>query len=191
MGGGTDGRRGFDAAVQALHAILPGHRERSPSRLTGNYLSRGGVGWNVMKTSTAPIVACPSCATRNRVPDDASGRPVCAKCTSDLPWLATATDQEYGPVVTSSPLPVLVDVWAPWCGPCRQVGPLVEALAAEYAGRLKVVKVNADDSPGVGAQLGVQGIPAMFFIRDGKVADQLVGARPMQDLRAAVERLLA
>ena len=86
---------------------------------------------------------------------------------------------------------MLVDAWAPWCAPCNMVGPLVEQLAGEYAGRLKVVKVNVDEAPGVAQRLGVQGIPALFFVRDGKIVDSLVGARPLADLQSAVEAVLA
>jgi thioredoxin len=75
-------------------------------------------------------------------------------------------------------LPVLVDVWAAWCGPCRAVAPAVEEASRRYAGRLKVVKVDADRSPGVGRSLGVQGIPALFLLRGGHVVDTRVGALP-------------
>lgn len=142
-------------------------------------------------TADAAVAACPSCGTKNRVPSTATGRPRCASCQTDLPWLVAATTADYGDVVEQSPLPVLVDAWAPWCGPCNMVGPLVEHLADEYAGRLKVVKVNVDEAPEVAQRLGVQGIPAMFFVRDGKVVDSMVGARPLPDLQAAVEAVLA
>ncbi len=142
-------------------------------------------------TADAAVAACPSCGTKNRVPSTAAGRPRCASCKSDLPWLATADGNDYPDVVDKSPLPVLVDAWAPWCGPCNMVGPLVEQLAEQYAGRLKVVKVNVDEAPEVAQRLGVQGIPALFFVRDGRVVDSLVGARPLPDLQAAVEAVLA
>jgi thioredoxin 2 len=128
------------------------------------------------------VSACPSCGTKNRVPADATGRPRCASCQTDLPWLADAGDADFEAVVAKSPLPVLVDCWAAWCGPCRTVSPLVEQAAADRAGRLKVVKVDVDANPGISRRLGVQGIPALFLFRDGEVVDQQVGALPKAQL---------
>lgn len=142
-------------------------------------------------TTDTAVAACPSCGTKNRVPSSATGRPRCASCQADLPWLVAADGTNYTEVVEQSPLPVLVDAWAPWCAPCNAVGPLVQHLAGEYAGRLKVVKVDVDQAPEVAQRLGVQGIPAIFFVRDGKIVDSLVGARPLPDLQAAVEAILA
>lgn len=140
---------------------------------------------------TSEIVACPRCGTKNRVPAAAGGHPRCGSCQRDLPWLVAAGDGDYAEVVERSSTPVLLDCWAAWCGPCHSVAPLVERLAEQYAGRLKVVKVDVDQAPGVAGRLGVQGIPALFLLRDGEVREQLVGARPLPDLEAAVERLLA
>ena len=117
---------------------------------------------------SASVVPCPSCGVRNRVPTAASGTPRCASCHTDLPWLVEATDADFDRV-TDSRLPVLVDLWAPWCGPCRMVGPAVERSSHEFAGRLKVVKVNVDDAPGVSTRLGVQGVPTLLMLRQGRV----------------------
>ncbi len=127
------------------------------------------------------VVACPSCATKNRVPDTVTGRPRCARCQADLPWLVDAREDDFADAV-ATPLPVLVDLWAPWCGPCRLVAPGIEQAARELAGRLKVVKVNVDEAPGVSARFGVQGIPTLLLLRDGQVVDRQVGALPTDRL---------
>lgn len=133
-----------------------------------------------MSTTTAgsTLVTCPDCGRRNRVPVNAGGRPQCAACHADLPWLVDAGDGDFAAVVEQSPLPVLVDVWAPWCGPCRMVSPVVEQLARERAGRLKVVKVNADEAPGTAARLRVSGIPTLLVFSGGAEQGRMVGAQP-------------
>ena len=90
-----------------------------------------------------------------------------------------------------SPVPVLMDLWAPWCGPCSMVAPVVETLAGELAGRLKVVKVNVDQAPAISERFGVQGIPTLLLLRAGQVASRQVGALPASALRSWVEESLA
>jgi thioredoxin 2 len=136
------------------------------------------------------IVECPSCSTRSRVPAAATGRPRCSQCKHDLPWIADAGDADFHDVVESSPLPVVVDLWAPWCGPCRMISPSLEAIAKDRAGRLKLVKVNVDDHPGVSARFGVQGIPTLLLVRDGQLVDMAVGARGRADLEAWIDGAL-
>jgi thioredoxin 2 len=129
------------------------------------------------------VIACPSCGTKNRVRPTAGGVPRCSVCHNLLPWTVEASAEDFAAETTAS-VPVLVDFWAPWCGPCRVVSPLVERLASEHAGGLKVVKLNVDEAPAVAARFGVQGIPLLVVIKDGAEADRLVGAAPLERLRA-------
>ena len=131
----------------------------------------------------AEVVSCPSCGKKNRVPLSATGFPRCAACHTNLPWLVEAGEADFDAAVTSR-LPVLVDLWAPWCGPCRMVAPGVERAAAELAGRLKVVKVNVDHAPGISARYAVQGIPTLLILRDGQPVARQVGAVPPDQLLA-------
>ena len=133
------------------------------------------------------VVACPSCDTKNRVPVVASGHPRCASCHVDLPWSVDAGDTDFERAVATRPL-VLVDLWAPWCGPCRMVAPIVENLSRQYAGRLKVVKVNVDESPQVAQQYRAQSIPMLLFMRDGEVVNTVIGAQSEHVMRTLTEQ---
>lgn len=130
---------------------------------------------------TAEVVACPSCGVRNRVPAAAAGLPRCASCHRDLPWLVEAGETDFDRVIDSS-VPVLIDLWAPWCGPCRIVAPAVQRAAQELAGRIKVVKVNVDQAPSVSARFGVQGIPTLLLLKHRQVVGRQVGAQPESQL---------
>jgi thioredoxin 2 len=129
------------------------------------------------------IIACPNCGTKNRVRPTASGVPRCSVCHDLLPWIVEAGADSFDAETTAS-VPVLVDFWAPWCGPCRMVSPLVERLGAEHTGELKVVKLNVDEAPAIAARFGVQGIPLLVVIKDGGEVDRLVGAAPLARLQA-------
>ncbi len=139
----------------------------------------------------ASVIACPSCGRRNRVPLAAHGVPRCAACHTALPWLVEVGDEEFDKVVGEASVPVLVDLWAPWCGPCRMVSPAVEAVGRERAGTLQVVKVNVDLAPGVAARFEARSIPTLLLIDHGQVVARQVGAVPAAQLRAWVDGALA
>jgi thioredoxin 1 len=100
-------------------------------------------------------------------------------------------DATFDEEVLKSEQPVLVDFWAVWCGPCKALGPTVDAVAAAYAGRLKVIKVNVDENGATPSRYGIRGIPALLFFKGGKVADQIVGYVPQDVIEEKVKRLLA
>jgi thioredoxin 2 len=127
------------------------------------------------------ILTCASCGTKNRIRPSAHGVPVCSSCKTSLAWLADATDATFD-VEAAAQVAVVVDLWAPWCGPCRFVGPILEDLAREYAGRLKVVKVDVDQNPALAQRFQAFSIPTLVVIRDGRVVDRIVGALPKPQL---------
>jgi thioredoxin 2 len=136
--------------------------------------------------SATTIVTCPHCGKKNRIASRPEGLPRCAVCHHALPWIVDADAATFDEELKST-LPVLVDFWAPWCGPCRMVTPAVEHLAGEFAGRLKVVKLNTDGAPQIAARYGIQGIPLLVLHRDGQEVDRRVGAVPEPALRQWLE----
>lgn len=130
------------------------------------------------------VVACSACGARNRVkPPPAGSVPACGRCGAALPWLVTGTDATFGREVSVA-LVVLADLWAPWCGPCRLVAPVVESLSRDHAGRLKVVKLNVDENPVTAERYGVRSIPTLLLFKGGELVDTLVGAMPKSALEA-------
>ena len=128
------------------------------------------------------IITCPNCGRRNRVRPSASGVPRCSVCHHLLPWLVEASPESFDDEIVAS-VPVLVDFWAPWCGPCRIVSPVVERVGREQAGALKVVKLNVDEAPKISERYGIRGIPLLMIFRNGAEVDRLVGAAPYERLR--------
>jgi thioredoxin 1 len=100
------------------------------------------------------------------------------------------TDESFDREVLKAELPVLIDFWAPWCGPCKAIGPVVDELAKEYAGKLKVVKMNVDDNPQTPSKYGVRGIPNLILFKGGEVKDQIIGAVPKSQLVKAVTQVV-
>jgi len=137
----------------------------------------------------AQIVSCPNCGTRNRVPAASKGTPQCAQCHTPLPWIANADDESFDAAIDAK-VPVLVDLWAPWCGPCRSVSPILERLAGEKAGTMKLVKVNVDNSPATQARFAVQAIPTLLVMRNGREVARQRGASGYPQLKSWLESSL-
>jgi thioredoxin 2 len=137
------------------------------------------------------IVACDNCGKKNRVPAAAAGTPQCANCHQPLAWIADVQDSEFGEVADQSRMPVLVDLWAPWCGPCRMVSPALERLAHEFAGRVKLVKVNVDEAPELSRRFEAQSIPTLLLLDHGRTVARQIGAVPESALRTWLEQGLA
>jgi thioredoxin 2 len=129
----------------------------------------------------AAIITCPNCGKRNRVGPRAEGVPRCAVCHTLLPWVVPADASTFEAEVNVS-VPVVVDLWAPWCGPCKMIEPVLEELVREHAGRLKVVKLNVDEAPDIAARFDVRGIPALILMRGGEEVARLAGAAPKRTL---------
>ena len=137
------------------------------------------------------IIRCPECGRRNRIPAVAAGKPQCGQCHKPLPWIIDATDETFAAAAEGPGVPVLVDFWAPWCGPCRMVSPALAQLAEERPGQLKLVKVNVDESPRLQQRFAVQAIPTLMVLRDGKVLARQAGAAPVTALRSWLDQSLA
>jgi thioredoxin 2 len=141
---------------------------------------------------TSPtVVACPSCGRRNRVPATAAGTPRCGQCHTNLPRIVDAGDADFAEVVEQAPLPVLLDLWAPWCGPCRMVSPALEDLARSFAGRIKLVKVNIDTAPQTAQRFTVQAVPTLMVLDHGQVVERQAGAAPAPALRSWLDNALS
>ncbi|MGW1894317.1 thioredoxin [Streptomyces sp. NPDC002004] len=142
-------------------------------------------------TTTGMTVACATCGRRNRVPAAADGSPRCGNCRSPLPWIADASDTDFAEVAEGAAPVVLVDLWATWCGPCRTVGPALEQVAHDLAGKVKLVKVDVDRSPALSQRFQVQAVPTLLLLDKGKVIDRRAGAAPAPVLRQWVEDTIA
>jgi thioredoxin 2 len=141
-------------------------------------------------------VRCAACGASNRVPRTAppGTRPVCGRCKAPLcagdGRPVVVTDATFAADVERSALPVLVDAWAPWCGPCRAIAPVLDELAREHAGRLRVAKLDVDENPATASRFGIRSIPTLLLLRNGREVDRIVGAQPKEEIARRVEAAL-
>jgi thioredoxin len=148
------------------------------------------------------IATCTRCEARNRIDEQAAGarQPVCGRCGAPLE-LAQGTGSANGgqprlvtdasferEVLGAGSMPILVDCWAPWCGPCRMIAPVLDELAAEAKGRYLIAKLNVDENPQVSGRFGIRSIPTMLIFKNGELIDTLVGALPKQAIAARLAR---
>jgi thioredoxin 2 len=146
---------------------------------------------------SAPLlIRCAACGATNRVPQEklAEGlRPVCGQCKAALPASErpiNVTDATFSHDIEQSPLPVLLDVWAPWCQPCHMIAPTIESLAVELAGRLRVAKLNLDENPLTASRFRIQSIPALLVFRGGQEVDRIIGVQPKAEIVRRLDRLI-
>ncbi len=138
--------------------------------------------------SDTQLIRCSSCGATNRVPlskVNDNHQPVCGRCKTPLTVSVhpvTVTDANFASEVEQAALPVLLDMWAEWCGPCRTIAPVIEQLAAELAGRVRVAKLNIDQNPRTTARFGVRSIPTLLVLKNGREIDRLVGMLPKQEI---------
>ena len=147
--------------------------------------------------SEKQVIRCPSCGANNRVDPErvAQGNEaVCARCKTPLTVSGkpvTVTDATFAAEVERSPVPVLLDLWAPWCGPCRMIAPVLEELAGEMAGRVRIAKLNVDENQATSARFNVRSIPTLLILKSGLEVDRLVGVLPKSEIIRRLEQALA
>jgi thioredoxin 2 len=149
-----------------------------------------------MSIAETILIPCPSCGADNRVPRakiEQGLHPVCGACKASLAVSKPiiVTDATFATEVERSALPVLLDLWAPWCGPCRMMAPILDQLAVEMAGRVRVAKLNVDENPATAARFKVSSIPTLLALKKGQEVDRIVGVQPKSEIARRLERVAA
>ena len=148
------------------------------------------------KTAASKIIKCPDCGANNRVSNDGSAdkKAVCGRCKKLLPSVSSepviVTDANFNEIVGKSALPVLLDLWAAWCGPCRIIAPTIEQLAKELAGKVLVGKLNVDENHATAANFHVQGIPTLLILQNGREIDRIVGVESKESILRRLQRFM-
>jgi thioredoxin 2 len=141
------------------------------------------------------LLRCSTCGAVNRVPPERleeGRRPLCGRCRTPLPVSGkpmTVTDVTFAAEVERSPVPVVVDLWAEWCGPCRIIAPVIDELATTMAGRVRFAKLNIDENPATATRFNVRSIPTLLVFKDGREVDRIVGVYPKAEIARRLARL--
>jgi len=139
---------------------------------------------------TGGVIDCPHCGVRNRIPVLGKTQQVrCGRCGADLPVnpVMHCNESDFAATVMRSPIPVLVDFWAAWCGPCKMIAPILDDVSKDYAGKLKVAKLNIDENPATPPKYGIRGIPTLMIFKSGNVEATKVGAVSKSQLTAFID----